>query len=327
MQAIRAELRKSYTAGLTKGVMFVARTHLPADPDLATETGEARLELYQEAYHFDPESQRIRRLSDLDGQVVAIHPDVDYRQLIVLTARTLKKVSGGAAFSRPEVTVISLDSLEPVGPLSIDADVVALDMCFTGRGEPVWNVTLAGAGEARALTLDATRTGLVPLEEGCTDTVATTSVDPLGVEHHRPDPDGVALSEDGLQLTGVDGDKPVRAREVIRPGSFSWSPARKRFVYTGSADQCNPTSNSLFVWDASRKQAVRVASAVASYETQWVDDDHLAYESGQGRAPKVTIHAFSAATPPAVLKAPAGAGLFGLPTLPCTDKEIHALGL
>ena len=289
----------------------------------ASETGEVRLDLYQEVYHFDPDSQRIRRLSDLDGQVVAVHPDLDYRQLIVLSARTLRKVVGGAAFSKPEVTVISLDSLEPVGPLTIDADVVAMDMCFSDKGEPVWNVTAAGAGEARAFTLDATRTGLVPLEDGCTDTVATTTVDPMGVEHHRPDPDGVALSEDGLQLAGVDGERPVRALEAIRPGSFSWSPGRKRFVYTGSVDLCNPASNSLFVWDAGRKQSARVAAAVASYETQWLDDDRLAYESGQGRAPKVTIHALSGSTPPAVLKAPAGAGLFGLPTVGC-EKEVHA---
>ncbi len=327
MQAIRAELRKAYTSGLNKGVAFVARTHLPAEPDLTGETGEAKLDLYQEVYHFDPTSGRIRPLSDLDGQVVAVHPDYDYRQLIVLSARTLKKVEGGAAFVRPEVTVIGLDSLEPVGPLTVDADVAALDMCFSPQGEPVWNVVVAGAGVARAFTLDATRTGLVPIEEGCADTVATTSVDALGAEHHRPDPDGVSLSEDGLHLAGVDGDKPVRAREAIRPGSFGWSPGRKRFVYTGSADACHPASNALFVWDAGRKQSVQVGSAVASYETQWLDDDHLVYESGQGRAPKLTIHAFTAGTPATVLKAPAGAGLFGLPTLPCAEQDLHALGL
>jgi hypothetical protein len=327
VQAIRTEMRKAYTAGLTSGMMFVARTHLPAEPDLATETGEARLDLYQEAYHFDPATQRIRPLSNLDGRVVAIHPDVDYRQVIVLSARTLKKVAGGVAFSKPEVTVIALDSLAPVGPLPIDADVMALDMCFSSQGEPVWNLTVAGAAEPRALTLDATHTGLVALEEGCTDTVATTSVDPLGTEHHRPDPEGVSLSEDGLQLAGVDGERPLRAREIIRPGSFSWSPGRKRFVYTGSVDSCNPESNSLFVWDAGRKQSVRVGSAVASYETQWLDDEKLVYESGQGRAPRLTIHAFTPGAAGLTLKAPAGAGLYGLPTLPCTDKEIHALGL
>jgi hypothetical protein len=327
LQAIRAEMKKAYGAGLDRGVMFVARTHLAGEPEWALDTGQARLDLYQEAYHYDPASQRVRPLSDSGGQVVAIHPDLDYRQVIVLTARMMRKGAAGAAFVKPEVMVIALDTLAPVGPLPIDSEVVALDMCFSDKGEPVWSVTVPGAGEPRALTLDATRTGLVDMETGCADTVATTSVDALGVEHHRPDPHGGALSEDGLQLSGVDGDRPLRAREIIRPGSFSWSPGRKRFVYTGSYDQCNPVDNGLFVWDAARKQSVRMASAVASYETQWIDDDHLVFESGPGRTPRLTIQGLGSGGTTTVLKAPAGAGLFGLPTVPCTDPEVHALGL
>ena len=258
--------------------------------------------------------------------MVAIHPDTDLRQMILLSARAVRKVGGGAAFTRPEVTVLSLRSLETVGPFAMDGDVASVDICFSDQGEPVWGVTAPGAAEARALTTDATLSGLVPLTGGCTDTVATTSVDPMGVEHYRPDPEGVALSEDGLQLTGIDGDRPLRAREVIRPGSFSWSPGRKRFVYTGSVDPCAPAPNGLFVWDGGSKKAVRVGAAVASYESVWVDDDHLAYESGLARAPKVTIHGFGAGGGSITLKAPAGAGLFGVATLACPGPEV-ALGL
>jgi hypothetical protein len=136
----------------------------------------------------------------------------------------------------------------------------------------------------------------------------------------------VALSEDGLQLSGVDGLRPLRAREVIRPGSFSWSPGRTRFVYTGSIDPCAPSPNSLFVWDAGRKKASRVTAAVGSYETQWLDDDCLAYESGADRAPRLTIHHFGGVER-ITLETPAGAGLFGMTTLPCAGKEIHALAL
>jgi hypothetical protein len=325
IQEITTDMRARYSGGLERGVMFVARTHLGEVPELTAEGGETRVSLNQEAYHFDPISRRIRRLSDSGGQVVAIHPDTDLRQVILLAARTVRKVGGGVAFTRPEATVLSLRSLERVGPFAIDGDVMSVDLCFSDQGEPVWGVTTAGAADARPLTVDATLSGLVPLQGGCTDTVATTSVDPMGVEHYRPDPDGVALSEDGLQLTGIDGDRPVRAREVIRPGSFSWSPGRKRFVYTGSVDPCAPAPNGLFVWEGGSKKAVRLGSAVASYESVWVDDDHLAYETGMGRTPKVTIHDFAAGAP-FTLKTPAGAGLFGVATLVCPGPEV-ALGL
>jgi hypothetical protein len=326
IQAITAEMRGRYAGGLERGVMFVARTHPASVPELTVEAGETRVSLNQEAYHFDPVTQRIRRLSETGGRVVAIHPDTDLRQMILLSAPAVRKVGGGVAFTRPEVAVLSLRSLETVGPFAMEGDVTSVDICFSDVGEPVWGVTAPGAPEARALTTDATLSGLVPFTGGCTDTVATTSVDPMGVEHYRPDPEGVALSEDGLQLTGIDGDRPLRAREVIRPGSFSWSPGRKRFVYTGSVDPCAPAPNGLFVWDGGSKKAVRLGSAVASYESVWVDDDHLAFESGLGRTPKVTIHDFGTGGGSFTLKAPAGAGLFGVATLACPGPEV-ALGL
>ncbi len=324
IQTITAEMRGRYTAGLDRGVLFVARTHEATAPELA-EGGETRVSLNQEAYHFDPVSQRIRRLSESGGQLVAIHPDTDLRQVILLSARSVKKAGGGVAFTRPEATMLSLRTLETVGPFAIEGDVMSVDMCFSAQGEPVWGVTMAGASEVRPLTVDATLTGLVPLAGACTEAVATTSVDPMGVEHYRPDPDGVALSEDGLQLTGIDGDRPLRAREVIRPGSFSWSPGHKRFVYTGSVDPCAPTPNGLFVWDGGNKKAMRLGSAVASYESVWLDDDHLAYESAMGRTPKVTVQDLSGGTA-FTLKAPAGAALFGVPALACPGSEV-ALGL
>lgn len=146
-------------------------------------------------------------------------------------------------------------------------------------------------------------------------------VTPTAVEHRRPEPEGVTLSDDGMQLVGVDGDRPVRASEAIRAGSLSWSPGKKRFVYTGRADRCDPQppTASLYVWEAGRKKAARVGSGPSPYETQWLDDDHLAYESGLGVG-RLTVHDFAGGQP-LTLKAPAGAGLYGMPAMSC-DKGV-----
>jgi hypothetical protein len=327
VQAIKAEVKARYGAGLDKGVLFVARSRTHGSPTFAEYSDSAALELDQEVYHFDPASKRIRRLTDTGGHVVAIHRDGG--RLMVLLARTLKKVQGGTTFSKPEATLLSLETLEKTGPIAIDGDARSVDLCFSPKGEPVWTVN--GAVETKALTLDATGTALVSLEEGCGAALVTTSVDPTRIQHRRPDPEGVALSNDGLQVTGVDADKPVRASHTIRAGSLSWSPSKKRFAYTGDVDRCaktgdkdkeKPAPNAVVVWDAAQKKAARVSSDPASYETEWLDDDHLAYESRMSDGARLTIHDFSAGGAPVTLKTPAGAGLFGMPTLPCHDNEL-----
>jgi hypothetical protein len=337
LEAITAEVGIAYAAGLGRGVLFVARTHVDGPPKFAWDgiAGNAKLDLNQEVYHFDPESKRIRRLSDSGGQVVAVHRDGDKREVMLLLARALKRLEGveGTAFSRPEAALLSLDTLEQTAPLAIDADATAVDLCWSAKGEPVWTISTAGSVVARSLTPDATAAALVPVEEPCGVEVATTIADPKGVEHRRAEPEGVALSNDGLQLTGIDDGKPLRASQAIRPGSFSWSPGKKRFVYTGKLDRCTagdatdaegkPLRNSLYVWDTERKKTVRVKSARASYETLWLDDDHLAFESGAAHAPTLTIHDFADGAS-ITLKTPAGAALFGMPALPCEEILTHA---
>jgi len=323
IQAIKAAMKGRYLAGLGKGLLFVARMRPHGVPGFADYSDSAALELDQEVYQFDPASKRIRRLTDTGGQVVAIHRDGG--KVMVLTARTLKKVQGGTAFSKPEVAMLSLESLEKTAPLSIDGDARSVELCFSAKGEPVWTVN--GAVETKALTLDATGTALVSLEEGCGTTLATTTVRPTGVEHRRPEPEGVALSEDGLQVTGVDADKPVRASQAIRAGSLSWSPGKKRFAYTGAIDRCakpsleKPAANPLYVWDASQKKSARIDADPSAYETQWLDDDRLAFEARTTGPGKLSIHDFSGATAQ-TLKIPAGAGLHGLPTLPCETASL-----
>lgn len=325
LQAIKGELGARYTAGLDKGILFVARVRPYTGPKF-DDTDAAKLELEQEAFHFDPTTGRIRRLTS-SGTVVAIHRDGS--KVMLLTAKALKKVKGGTAFSKPEAALLSLDTLERSGPIAIDAEARAVSLCFSGKGEPVWAVR--GPAVDRSLTLDATASALVGLDEGCGTAVATTLVDPLRIEYRRPAPEGVALSDDGMQLVGVDADKPVRASQTIRSGSLTWSPSKKRFAYSGSGDRCatdaddKPAPNALFVWNAEQKKAARLPGAASYYETHWIDDDHLAYESRTQGMAKLTIHDFSPGAAPMTIKAPSGVGLHGLPTLPCSDGIIQAM--
>jgi hypothetical protein len=321
--AIKAEVKAQYLAGLDKGLLFVARMRPHNSPTFAEYSDSAALELDQEVYQWSPTTGRIRRLSDTGGQVVAIHREGS--KVMVVTAKTLKKFQGGTAFSKPEASMLSLETLEKAGPIAIDGDARAIALCYSAKGEPVWTVN--GVVETKAMTLDATGSTLVTVEEGCGSTLATTTVRPTGVDHRRPDPEGVELSEDALQVTGVDTDKPVRSSQAIRAGSLSWSPGKKRFAYTGAIDRCakpgldKPATNPLYVWDAGQKKAARVEAEPGAYETQWLDDDHLAFEARSNGPGKLVVHDFTGAAP-VTLKTPAGAGLHGLPTLPCDTASL-----
>jgi hypothetical protein len=327
LRAISKEMKTAYAAGLDQGVFFVARIHPYAGPALADDEPEAKLTPDQEAYHFDPVTRRTRRLSNAGGQVLAIHADADRRQLMMVLAGALEKREGKVVFGKSTALLLSLDTLETVGPLPIAGNPASVALCFSSKGEPIWAPTRLATGEDPALTLDASASGLVPSEEGCGKGVATTEVSPGGIEHKRPAIEGVALSDDGLQLTGVDDDVPVRATQSIRPDSFSWSPGKKRFVYTGSVSRCDAAAvpNALFVWDPGRKRSARISAAPSAYEAQWIDDDHLAYQFGMDRVTKLTVHDFTPGAPPVTLETPAGAGLFGIPVLGCAEAELHAL--
>jgi hypothetical protein len=319
---IKAAMKAAYAKDLDKGFLFVARAR-PHDSPEFEDTDAAAIDLEQEVYHFDPSSKRIRRLTETGGHVIAMHREGG--KLIVLTAKTLKKTDDTPAFSKPEATVLSLDTLDKTVPLTVDADAVSVQMCFSEKGEPILDVD-AGRS-ALVLTVDGTGTSLVPVQEECSPTLATTTVEPRQISYSRPAPEGVALSDDGLQLTGIDADKPVRSASSIRAGALLWSPGKKRFSYTGDVDRCDkvdkgtPASNALFVWDSTKKKSARLVSSPAAYEMQWLDDDHLAYETRTPGSAKLVIHDFSGG-PALTVKAPAGIGLYGMPTLPCTDSQV-----
>ena len=337
LQAIRTEAAGKHATGLDKGMLFVARgTSL--EPELIEGGGEVKLQLGQEAFHFDPATRRMRRLTDTGGQVLGIQRDAEGKRLMLVTAGGMKKQDGQVLFTGVKATLLSLATGMRTGSFPIDGEPSAVELCFSDQDEPVWGLFTngqAGNQSGKALTVESTGTTLVPHEQGCGTALATTRVSPTGVEHRRPAPEGIAVSGDGLQLSGVDEDRPVRAAQAIRPGSLGWSPGKKRFVYTGVLDRCQahqqlvtgnkPSPNGVYVWDSADKKAERVKAAVAGVETQWLDDERLAYEVQKGGGSQLIIHDFRGEGAALTLDVPAGAALHGIPALPCPDGETHAL--
>jgi hypothetical protein len=332
LQVIRTEAARRHGSGLGKGIPFVARAG-GITPELAEGSGEVKLALGQEAFHFDPVSKRMRRLTDTGGQVLGIQRDGAGKRLMLLTAGAVKQGDGQVVFTGVRAGLLSLETGERLGSFAIEGEPSAVELCFSDKDEPVWVVRATGA-DSRPLTIESTGTSLVAHEQGCSETVAVTRVTPTGVEHQQPAPEGIALSDDGLQLTGVDGDRAVRASQAIRPGSLGWSPGKKRFVYTGKLDRCQahqqvvsglrPVPNAVYVWDSGEKKAARVKSAVASLQAEWLDDDQLVYEAEKGGTPQVVVHDLRAEGPVLTLDVPAGAGLYGIPALPCPEVGAHA---
>jgi hypothetical protein len=337
LQAIRTEAAGKHATGLVKGMLFVARgTSL--EPELVDGGGEVKLQLGQEAFHFDPATRRMRRLTDTGGQVLGIQRDIEGKRLMLVTAGGMKQQDGQVLFTGVKATLLSLETGMRAGTFAIMDEASAVELCFSDKDEPVWGVFTKGPEgnqAGKALTVESTGTTLVPYEQGCGTALATTRVSPTGVEHRRPAPEGIAVSGDGLQLSGVDEERPVRAAQAIRPGSLGWSPGKRRFVYTGVLDRCQahqqlvtgnkPSPNGVYVWDSADKKAERVKAAVAGVETQWLDDERLAYEVQKGGGSQLIIHDFRSEGAALTLDVPAGAALHGIPALPCPDGEAHAL--
>ena len=74
LEAIRASARAAYVDGLATGVFFAGRNR-PGQPVLYDEHAKPVLDLALEAYHFDPASGLVRRLTDTAGRVAGLRVD------------------------------------------------------------------------------------------------------------------------------------------------------------------------------------------------------------------------------------------------------------
>ena len=318
VKALETTTAPRYAADLDKGFFFVARLKDAAAPTF--KDGVARLDLKQEAFHYDPTTQRYRRLTETGGHVFAINlaPDRKLLQFLVLTQAQQaddKEILLSGALGG----YVDLKSLETVGPFKIPAQSVNVSLYFNAKGEPIWQ-------PGDAYTVDSAKTALVQVTREERDADATFAS--FGsVDHGAKKVAGVKLGADAqsLEIDGV--DKPVRAARPLSPTTLEWSPDKKWLAYAGSFDACKVmmlgkegNKNELFLWDNQKKLASRIAQAVSSFDSLWLDNDHLVYEGGVGKEGKLHVYEVSTRSD-SVLKARYGGGLFGYPTLSCEQGE------
>jgi hypothetical protein len=329
VQALESALRTAYAADLGRGLFFVARTRDPGPPRFAG--GEAKLELSQEVYHYDPASGRYRRLTETGGRVWAIDlsPDKKFLTFLVIPRLTQEPATGKTAFTEPQGGMVDLTTLETSGPFKLPEPAHAVTLGFSASGEPLWQ-TDSGS----VYTFDATRTALVKIAQidapapGATadtpdNTPHRTRATPESVSHFGAPLTGAKRSDDGRAVILEGADKPLRAAREIAAESLAWSPSKKRLVYAGVLDACKVLAaggkgekNELFLWDTDKKLAVRVASAISAFASHWLDEDHLVYEGGVGTDGKLHVYEVSTRKD-TVLKPRHGAGLYGYPSLAC----------
>jgi hypothetical protein len=314
VQRAEKDYRYAYSKGLERGLFFVARTREAGAVRFAA-GGTAPLDLNQEAYHFDPAASKYRRLTETGGHLFAIAVSPGHKVLSFLVARKLASAGDGQAFDEPEVGYVDLVSLETVGPFKIAGRPAQVALGFTAAGEPVWE-----AGEK--YMVDSAKTA-VAAQAAAQVAGAKTVATPQVVHGEPAAASGARVSADGRAIEIAGADKPVRAARDLDPSSIEWSPGKKRLTYAGKIDACKviagetkEAKNELFVWEADKKTASRVAQAVSYFDTLWLDDDKLVYEGGVGKDGK--LHVVDLATRNDVaLKPRYGAGLYGFPTLSC----------
>jgi hypothetical protein len=324
---VRSEVKTAYAQGLGRGLFFVARSR-PAKPQLWDEKARPVLELFQEAYHFDPASGRVRRLTDSGGQVFGILADRARKQLVLLLVQGLAQndEDSGWSFLLFKASVLSLDTLDVVGPVEVPnagVPVPEVVMCVSPKGAPLW---VAGASYA----FDAAGKALAKVPETCAAGTGVRVTTRRG-ENRRSLPPGTSQAD--CKTLTITGSPEIRRETCIRSESIGWSPGKTRLLFSGELDPCDlemryekkwPRSaqNELLVWDVAAKRSSRVASAFSFFEWDWLDDDHLAYETGPQSNPRVAVHEFSTGTD-TIVETRAGAGLVAVPSLVCVFATVE----
>ena len=319
--------RTAYAQGLDKGFFFVARTRSAVEPQFAAGVVEAPLSLRQEVFHYDPDGKRFRRVSDTDGRSFAIDRAPDGKSLLFLVAPKLHRENGIDSFVDPRVGVLDLTTLAVVGPFTNKGryDQVGLGTNRAGQAMFTFVVT---SGATAAYTIDTAHTGLAKLEgDSVIPASGETRAWPSQVAHFDDKAVPGVKMEDGATQFLVDGEtQPVIAARPLAQSSLTWSPGKTRLTYAGKLDACkilkgeSKDKNELYVYDKTKHTAQRIAAAVSSFETLWLDDDRLVYEGGVGKDGKIHLYTFSTHADEA-LPTRHGAGLYGVPTLACEQAE------
>lgn len=327
VQEIAARYREAWRQGLDRGLLVVARTRPAAEPRFDGGATEAPLELRQEVFHYDLATKRFRRLTDTGGHAFAIHRAPDGTSLSVLAAPRLHREGGLESFVDPQVLVLELKTLETVGPFVQKGRFDQVMLGTNKVGQPLFTFVVS-TGSAVTYTLDTAKSGLAKLEgDGVIPEGAETRAWPSQVARVTGKAVAGVKIVDGANQFTIDGvAAPVIAARPIAQSSLDWSPGRGRLTYAGKLDACKilkgatGEKNELYVYDVAKKTAQRVAAAVSHFETLWLDDDHLVYEGGVGKAGKIHFYAFTTHAD-SMLPTRWGAGLYGVPTLACEQAE------
>ena len=241
--------------------------------------------------------------------------------------------STGYVFTALEAAAVSLDKLELAGPapLPIEAPVEGATLCTSAQGEPLWVVK-------QNYSFDATRKAVVVVAEGCPPGTGMR-VTANRAERLRPDV-GATTDATGESHLVPNGDgPPIRISRPKWLASVGWSPGKKRLAYAGKIDPCmaepgvRSQQNEIYVWDAATKKATRLASAFSFFDWEWLDDDHLVYETGSqvgkagqaGQIGKVALHDFGTQSD-TVVDTHAGAGLGAVADLTCVAPTVEDEG-
>jgi hypothetical protein len=324
LKAAEARYKAAYAKGLDKGFVFVARGKAAKTPSPAVGS-DARQELNQEVYHYDPATSRYRRLTWTRGQVFAAMRSPDGKTLSFLTVDKLRKGERGDLFVEPQGGFVDLVTLETVGPFKLAGTFHEVSMGFGAGGVPVWSTESTPGVDGGAFTVDTARTGMakgsVVIES------ARTWAQAAQVWHSgKGSPQGVTMAADQRSFTMENGGQVTSAR-ALSNASLEWSPGRKRITYAGRLDACEVLAqgdkapkNELFVYDVEKKSAQRIDSGLSEFEALWLDDNLLVYENGVGA--KGTVNLYDLAGHKKTQLAPRhGAGLYGVPSLTCEKPE------
>lgn len=316
--------KDAYAAGLSQGFVFIARSKAVTPP---TGTGEVKLPLNQEVYHYDPTAGRYRRLTATDGQIFAAERAPSGKVLAFLVVSKLKKGDADQLLD-PQGGYIDLTTLETVGPFKIAGAFHQVSIGFGADGAPIWSTQTAPGTDGGAFTVDTAKTGMAKAEGAPQGSRTWAQADKVW-HSGQGSPAGVTMAADHRSFAVEGGGKVTAARDLA-DASIEWSPGKKRLTYAGQLDACQILAqpakkgggdkNELYVYDIEKKSASRVDSGVSEFETLWLSDDLLVYENGVGAQATVNLYDLPGHRK-VQLAGRNGAGLYGMPSLSCQQGK------
>lgn len=337
-QQAEARIKTAYAAGLSSGLVMVARLSgakpVKYEPVAGGEAGlrEAKLELGGEAVHYDPATARYRVLTNTEGKVLAAQRSPDGKTLVFLLAEKAQNKGAKLWFVEPQLGSLDLATLEVIGPAPVKGRFEHVVIGFSKDGTPQLSAQASPDGESGTWQMDSARTGLVkvPEETGITGERTEVWVDDLQHTERRL-PEDIKPAADLQSFVIGEGGAPVTSALKLEGGSFTWAPGHKLLAYAGLFDACaaldkedakgkgkDKDKNGLFLYDVEKKAAQRIDAARTTYLASWVDDNTLAFETGVGADSRVNLYDVRGQKK-TVLPARHGAGLFGVSSHKCEE--------